>query len=103
MLKLKKFLLEEGGGEIIAGGTQNFIYAFSGTVGEGHGSNRGKAVINIISGGISKVYDPNQGNWLAHGILEGLTWVFLIPLAVGAALLQYFLPPGTTWFKIHDF
>ena len=24
-------------------------------------------------------------------------------LAVGAALLRYFLPPGPTWFKIHEY
>ena len=23
-------------------------------------------------------------------------------LAVGAALLRYFLPPGITWFKVHE-
>ena len=39
---------------------QNFS-VFSGTVGEVHGSNRGKAVINIILGGTFKVSDPNQG------------------------------------------
>ena len=40
VLKLNNFLLEEGGGYIIANGPQNFIYAFSYTYGEGHGSNR---------------------------------------------------------------
>ena len=64
---------------------QNFIYVFSDTVGEGHGSNRDKAVINIISGGTFKVSDPNQGKWLAHGIITGLTWGFLMLLDVGSA------------------
>ena len=32
------------------------------------------------------------------------TWHgYLKLLAIGAALLQYFLPPGTTWFKIHEY
>jgi len=101
VLKFKKFLVEEGENDIIVDGPQNFIYAYADTVGEGHGSNRGKAVINLLSGGTSKVSDPDQGKWLAHGILAGLAWGFLTPLAVGAALLKDFLPPGPTWFKIH--
>ena len=40
---------------------------------------------------------------MAHGILAGLQWVFLTILAVGDALLRYFLPPSTTWFKIHEY
>ena len=32
-----------------------------------------------------------------------MAWGFLMLLAVGDALLQYFLLPGTTWFKIHDY
>ena len=51
---------------------QNFIYLFSDTVGEGHGSNRGKYFINIRSGVTYKVSDTNQGKWLDHGILTGL-------------------------------
>ena len=39
---------------------------------------------------------------MAHGILTGLAWRFLTLLAVGAALLRYFLPPGITWFKVHE-
>ena len=73
------------------------------TVGEVLGSNRFKAVINLISGGTFKVSYPNQGNWLAHGILTVLAWVFLMLLDVGSALFQYLLPPGTTRFKIHEY
>ena len=50
-----------GGNYIIVDGTHNFFYVFSDTVGKGHGSNRGKAVINLSSCGSSKVSDPNQG------------------------------------------
>ena len=85
--KFKKFLVEEGGNEIIFYGPQNFIYEFSDTVGEGHGSNRGKYFIDISLGGRSKVSDTNQGKWLSHGILEGLSWGFLTLLAVDVALL----------------
>ena len=88
---------------MIVDGPQNFIYAFSDTVGEGHGSNKGKDVINLRSVGSSKVSDANQGKLLSHGILAGLAWVFLTLLDVGADYLQYFLPPGTTWFKIHKY
>ena len=56
---------------------QNFIHVFSGTVGEVHGSKRGKAVINIISGGTFKFSDHNQGKQLYYGILIGLAWGFL--------------------------
>ena len=59
VIKFKKFLVEEGQNDIIADGPQNFNYSFSDTVGEGHGSNRGKAIINLSSGGISKVSDIN--------------------------------------------
>ena len=40
---------------------------------------------------------------MAHGILTGLAWGFLMLLAVGAALLRDFFPPGTTWFKINEY
>ena len=60
VLNFKKFLVEEGGNDIIIDGPQNFIYSFSDTVGEGHGLNRGKAVINVRSGRRSKFSDTNQ-------------------------------------------
>ena len=101
--KFKKFLVEEGGNGIIVDGPQNFICAFSGTIDEGHGSNRGKYVINLISSGTSKVSDPNQVKCLAHGILVGLAWELLTLLAVGDDLWQDSLPPDPTWFKIHQF
>ena len=91
---------KRGGYDIIVNNSQNFIYAFSDTVGEGRGSNRGKAVINLSLGGTSKASDTNKDKWLAHFILSGLAWGFLAMLAVGATLLQYFLPPGPIWFKI---
>ena len=50
VIKFKKFLVEEGGNEISVSGTQNFIYAFSDTVGEGNGANRGKAGIDLSTG-----------------------------------------------------
>ena len=37
VLKFKKFPVEEGENEISVSGPQKFIYAFSDTVGEGHG------------------------------------------------------------------
>ena len=48
------------GGVIISNGTQNFIYSFYDTVGEGHGSNRGEAVIYLSLVGTSKVSNTNQ-------------------------------------------
>ena len=102
VLNFKKSLVEEWGNDIFVDVPQNFIYAFSDTVGELHSSNREKNVINISLGGTSKVSDPNQGKWLSHGILGVLAWVFLTLLVVGADLLQDFLPPGTTWFNIHE-
>ena len=50
LLKFKKFLVEEGENEISVSGPQNFIFVFVDTVGEGHGSNRGKAVIGLSTG-----------------------------------------------------
>ena len=103
VLKFKKSLLGEGLNDIIVDCTQNFIYVFSDTIDEAHGSNRGKAVINIILGVTSKVSDANQGNWLSRGILAGLSWGFLTLLAVGDYFLQDLLPPGSTWFNIHEY
>ena len=40
--KFKNLLLEEEENKISFSGIQNVIYAFYDTVGEGHGSNRGK-------------------------------------------------------------
>ena len=88
VLQFKKLLVEEGGNDIIVDGTHNLIYAFSDTVGETYGSNRVKDVINLRLGGSSKVYDNNQGKWLAHGMLIGLAWGFFMILAVSNALLQ---------------
>ena len=102
VLNFKKCLLEEGVNYVIFNGPQNFKQSFSDTDGEGRGSKSEKAVINIILVGTYKVYYPNQGNWLARGILAGLAWEFLALLAVGATLLQDFLPPGPTWFKIYE-
>ena len=103
VLKFKKFLVEEGVNEIIVDGPQNFIYEFSDAFGEVHVSNRAKSMINLIPGRTSKVSDPNQGKWLAYDIMTGLAWGFLTLLAVGAAPLQYLIPTGPTWFKIHDY
>ena len=103
VLKFKKFIVEEEGNEISFDGPHNFIYTFSDTVDEVHGSNRGKAVIKIRLVGSSKVYDLNQGKWLSRGILTGLARRFFMLLTVGADLLQYFLPRGSTWFKIHEY
>ena len=50
VLKFKKFLVEEGGNNIIFDGSNNFIYALADTVGEGNFSKRGKGIININSG-----------------------------------------------------
>ena len=40
--------------------SQNFIYAFAKTVGEGHGLNKGKTVIEIITGEVPVA--PATGN-----------------------------------------
>ena len=48
LIKFKKFLAEEGGNDMIFDDPHNFIYVFSDTVREGHGSNRRKDVINLI-------------------------------------------------------
>ena len=85
------------GNDIIYNDPQNFIYAFSDTIGEGRGSNRAKTVINIMSVGSSKVSDPNKGKCLSHGILEGLAWGFLTLLAVCDDFLQYFFP---SWYHL---
>ena len=74
MLNLNKLLVEEVVNYNIFDGPQNFVYAFSGTVCEVHGSNRGKDVINLSSGGSSKFSDTNKCKWLSHGIMAGLAW-----------------------------
>ena len=85
VLKFKKFLVEDWGNYIIVDSPHRFIYEFAYTFDEGHGSNRGKDIININLGGSSKVSDTNQGKWLSRGILPGLAWGFLMLLAIGAA------------------
>ena len=76
--RFNKFLVKEGENDIIVDGTHKFIYVFAYTVDEGHGSNRGKAAINIISSGSSKVSDTNKGKWLSHSILVGLAWILVL-------------------------
>ena len=60
VLKFKKFLVEEVENETSVSVTQKFIYAFSDTVGEGHGPSRDKSVIDL-STGEAKV-SPETGN-----------------------------------------
>jgi hypothetical protein len=39
---------------------------------------------------------------VAHGILMGLAWGILVPLAIGASLIRSILFPGTpVWYKVH--
>ena len=61
MFKFNKFLVDERGKDIIFYVTKNFIYSFSDTAGERHSSIRDKAVVNLSSGGSSKISDLNQG------------------------------------------
>ena len=49
-LKFKMFLVWKGGDKISVSGPQNLTYTFADTVREGHGSNRGKEVINLSTG-----------------------------------------------------
>ena len=60
VLKFKRLLVEEEDNEISVSGPQTFTYAFSDTVGEGHGSNRGKSVIDISTGQVPE--PPANGN-----------------------------------------
>ena len=57
-LKFNKFLVEEGQNEI--SDSHKFIYSFSDTVGEEHGSNRVKSVIDLITGQVPA--PPETGN-----------------------------------------
>ena len=57
-LKINNFLVAEGENEIRI--SQKFIYAFSDTVGEGNVPNRGKAVIDLITGRV--LAPPSTGN-----------------------------------------
>ena len=52
VLKFKNFLLEEEENEISVSGTHKFTNAVSDTVGEGHGSNRGKEVNDLSTGDV---------------------------------------------------
>ena len=60
LIKFEKLLVEEGRNEISASVPQNFIYAFSDTVGEGHGLNRIKSVIILIT--VEVPAAPETGN-----------------------------------------
>ena len=50
LLQFKNLLVEDRENEISVSGPQKLIYAFSDTVGEVHGSNRGKSVIDLSTG-----------------------------------------------------
>ena len=60
VLKSKKLLVEEGDNEFSISGPQKFMYKLSDTVGEGHGSNRGKSVIDLSTGEVPAL--PETGN-----------------------------------------
>ena len=58
VLKLKNLPVEEGKKKISVSGPQNFIHSFYDTIGEGHGSNRGKSVIDHrIGAGASRNWE----------------------------------------------
>ena len=81
VIKFKKLLVEEGENEISVIGPQNFIHAFSGTVGEGHGSNRDKAVIYLSTGEVTApsatgndiLLDSDEKIWMQYVLYLILT------------------------------
>ena len=45
---------------------------------------------------------PNKGLWRLHGLLMGIGWGLLVPLAVGAALTRKLMSNHAgLWFKLH--
>ena len=66
LLKLKKFVLEEGGNEISV--SQNFIHAFSDTIGDGHGAKKCKTVIGLSTGEVSAPSETGN-ELLLHSVI----------------------------------
>ena len=76
--KFNNFLVQEGENETGVWVPQNFIYAFSDTVGGGHGSKRGKAVIGLSTRempvspetGYDILLDSDRSIWMHYVISD---------------------------------
>jgi hypothetical protein len=64
----------------------------------------GESPDNIPGNEVADLFNdeaPNKGLWQFHGLLMGVGWGLMVPLAIGAALTRSLFPPGGLWFKIH--
>lgn len=50
----------------------------------------------------ASVKEITRTKWVVHGILMGLAWGIMVPLAIGASLVRAILFPGTpVWYTVH--
>ena len=57
--------------------------------------------VDLVAGEVAVLETRKKGLWKAHGICAALAWGLFSPLAIGAAILRYWLPNGL-WFKLHQ-
>jgi DOMON domain/Eukaryotic cytochrome b561 len=128
ILRYTKLLKEEGEVEIVPDASNTFIYA-SGTSNEfaDHHQYKGRVILNSLTtcvaaggggattdgsgtgGDVSNAESSEAAEakiinlWVFHGILMGIAWAILIPIAIGASMLRSLIPGQGVWFKIHMF
>ena len=63
------------------------------------------AAASTGSDGVSIISTPGtyRSLWSAHGILAGIAWGIMSPIAISSSLLRDLIPRAGLWFKIHIF
>ena len=57
--------------------------------------------VDVVAGAVQTLETRKKRLWKAHGICAAIAWAYLAPLAIGSAILRYWLPNGW-WFTIHQ-
>jgi hypothetical protein len=100
-LTFTKIMVEEG--EIaILNGANTFLGAWGFNNGLGIHAARQSFAVDFanLDAGVQDLQVRKQSYWKAHGLVAGIAWGILSPLAIGASVVRQ-LFKGPLWFKIH--
>lgn len=97
-------ILDEAGEIPIVLGTNTLLGAYGFDNSLNFHESRGSFSVDFLAGENQEagvIETRKKTLWQAHGICAALAWGLFSPLAIGAAVLRYWLPNGL-WFKIHQ-
>jgi len=94
-------ILNEAGEVPIVVGANTFIAAYGFDNELFIHERRDSFAVDLVAGEVELVETRKKALWKAHGICAALAWGYASPMAIGAAILRYWLPNGL-WFKVHQ-